>query len=59
MISFLFLTDTTVTVTPRPTTTTATPGPSSKCLNGGVYVDGICNCPSGYTGLLCADKSGK
>ncbi len=57
---FPFLTDTTVTLTTRATTTTTTAlGSSSNCLNGGVYVDGICNCPNGYSGVLCADKTGK
>jgi hypothetical protein len=50
--------DTTVTLTTRATTTTTTAlGSSSNCLNGGVYVDGICNCPNGYSGVLCADKT--
>jgi len=47
--------DPTAPLTSRPTTTTAagsvvTPSP---CLNGGVLVYGICNCPSGYGGAFC------
>lgn len=56
-ISIIYI-ESTVTLTTRPTTTT-TLGPSTNCLNGGVYVDGICNCPSGYSGPLCGEKNGK
>jgi len=48
--------DVAVTLTTRPTTTQApTPAPS-PCVNGGVFANGVCNCPSGYTGAVCAAK---
>jgi hypothetical protein len=31
----------------------------APCFNGGVLVDGSCNCPSGYAGSLCQQKIGK
>jgi len=58
---FIFVIDTTAPLPSRPTTTTAagsvvTP---SLCLNGGVSVNGICNCPSGYGGEICKNLYGK
>ena len=32
---------------------------TAPCFNGGVLVDGSCNCPSGYAGSLCQQKIGK
>jgi hypothetical protein len=51
--------DLAVTVTARPTTTTTTLVSSitSACVNGGIYANGVCNCPSGFIGPNCAEKS--
>ncbi|CAF1273525.1 unnamed protein product [Adineta steineri] len=46
--------DTTVPLTGSSTTY---PSTSSACLNGGVFIGGICHCPSGYSGAICQDKS--
>jgi hypothetical protein len=45
--------DGTVKLTTPPTTTRVTPSP---CFNGGVFANGICNCPSGYGTQYCAQK---
>lgn len=56
---FSFVTDTTVTLTTRPTTTVPNAATPPLCLNGGVLVGSICNCPSGYGGSFCEQKLGK
>jgi len=51
-----------VTLTSTATTATAstiTPVTPSVCFNGGNFVDGSCNCPSGYAGAFCEQKFGK
>jgi hypothetical protein len=46
-----------VTLTTPPTTTTVSSGTLSPCLNGGVFSNGFCYCPSGYSGTLCGNKN--
>lgn len=55
----LFFQDRAGTVTtPATTTTTAasTAGPGAVCQNGGAYVNGFCQCPSGFSGPICGTQ---
>ncbi len=53
--------DVAVTLTSTASTTPSTNVPiiPSPCSNGGYLVDNICNCPSGFSGTFCEQKSGK
>jgi hypothetical protein len=61
MTFILYFIDLTVTLTSTAITisSTAVPVTPPRCFNGGNFVDNICNCPSGYDGLLCENKSSK
>lgn len=40
-------------------TIVSTPPVTLQCYNNGNLVNGICHCPSGFTGRFCQEKNGK